>query len=249
MNKLYIFGGDYSSNFNETYGLYEDWKKGVLPKTWPEILAKKIDFELVNMAKEGVSNYTIFSQFMDVCTEVKFGDILIFGWTNLNKSRIANKDNELIELNSRNVIEDSEMSIQTINEINENRNSEAWATEIHMWMKFINEFCLKSNIEPYYWTTDKKLYKDYDKFQNDKRYLMIKELDFKEMGVVEFITSPYYNNQKITKSTISQETFGDIIDFRLGEYGHINLAEFFYKYITFYTDFLNIKKVKPKTLI
>lgn len=246
MSKLYIFGGDYSSDFNETYGLYEDWKGGLLPKAWTKILAEKIEYELIDFAKEGVSNYTIFSQFIDVCTEVRSGDILILGWTNLNKTRVANNENEFIELNSRNVIEDSEMSPQTINEINKNREYSVWASEVHGWMKFIIEFCLRNDVEVYNWTSEKKIFKDVKKFIDFKEYLMVKDINYLEKNIIEFITSPIYNNKTIPKSTITQETFGDIIDYRLGEFGHINLANFMYEYITFFTGMKKIHSITNK---
>ena len=106
MSKLWTFGCSFTAEYDpidgihppyeNNYDKYRTFKGGELPKTWPNILAEKIGYEIMNCALGGASNYHIFNQFINVCELIQKDDILIFGWTQLGRFIAVNTSQNLI---------------------------------------------------------------------------------------------------------------------------------------------------------
>ena len=94
MNKLYTFGCSYTEGFSEffkspMYLKYKEFNGGVFPKSWPDILAEKLKFDLVNYGEGAAGNQQIFNIFSKKCRELQKGDIVIIEWSFIERYRLA----------------------------------------------------------------------------------------------------------------------------------------------------------------
>jgi hypothetical protein len=93
--KTYVFGDSYSVEFNNS-NLYPpgheycDWK-GYVPKKYFHLLSEKFgSTEIINYAMSGNDNDNIFEKFTEVYKNIEQDDLVIFGWTILNRFSICN---------------------------------------------------------------------------------------------------------------------------------------------------------------
>ncbi len=95
MNKLWIFGDNNSAIFGKTkerrFKYYKEYRNGVFPKTWSELLSKELNLELRNMAVSGQSNYDIFDMFCKCINQIQKDDIVIIGWGYINRFRLVDE--------------------------------------------------------------------------------------------------------------------------------------------------------------
>lgn len=73
MNKLYIFGDSFSTNFSTINEIDTN-------ESWPVLLSKKINYELQSFASAGISNYGILNSIYNNYNFTK-NDIVIIGIT------------------------------------------------------------------------------------------------------------------------------------------------------------------------
>lgn len=134
---LWVFGDSYSSpskpNYGENHSLYmNDFRvkyskfKGYYPKHFPEIVAEKLNFDLVNIAIPSTSNEQIFQSLIENMNKIKQNDVLFFGWTYVSRYNLANKNNELENISiprEGEITFEDNVSCDSINEILYNRGS------------------------------------------------------------------------------------------------------------------------------
>ena len=99
-NTLWTFGCSFTAEYEpidnvhppyeNNYDRYRNWRGGTLPLTWPNIMAKFMDYNVMNCALGGSSNYNILMQFSNISHLIKKDDILIFGWSKLTRFIAAN---------------------------------------------------------------------------------------------------------------------------------------------------------------
>ena len=132
---IWVFGDSYSSSsrppYDETHPLYSnDFRvkyssyKGYYPKHYPEILAKKFRCKLINLAVPSTSNDQIYHSYVENINDIKPNDILIFGWTYVSRYNLANRNNELENINidrQGEITFEDFLSSQSINEVLYNR--------------------------------------------------------------------------------------------------------------------------------
>ena len=209
MGKLYIFGCSYSA-LNDMKLLndpslkkYYEYRGGSFPITWSEILAKKLDLALVNTARWGSDNYTIFEDFCKVSDKITSEDIVIIGWSQTLRFRLYSQSvNKLSSINVWKTNDNrhfSNISQQTIEEIIVNRDSKLWLDEVRSWMNIITHLSKLTNFKLYYWS-----------FFNEipEIYVLNDVLDYG----AEYIT---------------HETNSEIINEHMGEIGHQKQAKYF----------------------
>lgn len=224
---LYTFGCSLTDEFGEEYIKY---RKSTLPDTWPKILSKFLDENLINLGKSASSNYSIFRQFISVSEKIDKNDTLIFGWTSVLRYSFINIHNNFVDIlpNHQNHFP----SLKTHEEILFNRDNIFWVHEIIDYIKLINLFCNKVECKVFHWTSDdmmtKFIYKDNPNLVNDLRFIPMEELNFANM--FDYVSnSKHYGGNKIAK--IVEETNGLVEDSHLGEFGHKKQADYFFKYI------------------
>lgn len=215
-NNLWVFGDSFSVPFKkiEKECPYVHYK-GYCPKIYSELLSEKLEYNLIDMSVGGCSNYSLFHKFIDCIEKIKPNDILIFGWTQPIRFRVASKHNDFYDVMIAVVKHMTDMftlKIDTLQDITINRNENSvYYTELSDYIKLIN-FTLKNN-KIIHWTwvepsnkffTDEKQYEKtyYDLLEPYKKYLLIKE-----------------------------ETNKEIDDFHYGEIAHLELSEDLYKKI------------------
>jgi hypothetical protein len=93
--KTYVFGDSYSVEFDDS-GLYPpgyeycNWK-GYVPKKYFHLLSEKFEStEIINYAMSGNDNENIFEKFTEEYDKIEPDDLVIFGWTAMNRFSICN---------------------------------------------------------------------------------------------------------------------------------------------------------------
>lgn len=220
MSKLWVFGDSFSAPFytdkNKKFESGEDWETisspfnrylnhiRVIPKTYSELLSEDLGVELINQSMSGGSNTTIFHTFINSLPLIEDDDVIIFGWTQNFRFRIANDDNELITI-LIGVLDlyppkSENLSKQTLQEISLNReNFTVHYTELIDYIKLIN-FVLKNN-SVIHWTWVPPTKED------------------------DFYENAYYNQLVPFKEykSITDETNGVIVDHHYGSKSHFEL--------------------------
>ena len=93
MSKLFTFGCSFTQGFhlddfsNGTNLMisYKNWRGGILPKIWPEIVAEKLGLVLDNHGWPGSSVYKIFDRFCKQCHKFK---MILYVFNNIRENRI-----------------------------------------------------------------------------------------------------------------------------------------------------------------
>jgi hypothetical protein len=224
---LYTFGCSLTDEFAEEYINY---RKDTLPDTWPKILSKLLDKNLINLGKAASSNYSIFRQFISVSEKIDKNDILIFGWTSILRYPFIDIHNNLVDIlpNYKNHFP----SLKTHEEILLNRDNISWVHEITDYIKLINLFGNKVGCKIFHWTSDNTMtnfiYKDNPNLVNDLRFIPMEELNYANM--FDYLCdSKHYDGNNVAK--IIDETNGLVNDHHLGEFGHKVQAKLFYEHI------------------
>lgn len=207
MKKLWIFGDSYSEPFSKYNSMqwkpeYVKWK-GYVPKYYGEFISDELKIQLVNSARGGSDNYTIFESIIPFLYKISPDDIIIIGWSHTIRFRVVNKIDEFntIRPSSLDVVFDInrripylDLSNETLREITVNRNSKNYISEVNNYIKFINFAFSKNKI--IHWSP----------FCQDKEGLnaTAKSLDKYE--------------------TINKETLGSVSDEHFSENTHKDLA-------------------------
>ena len=249
MNRLWTFGCSFTAEYNPIEGVYypfenqydryKKFKGGKLPLVWSELLGKKIEYQTMNCGVGGSSNYSIFRQYINVCDLIKKGDILIFGWTSMLRFPVINlNENIVIELlpNATNY-GDTGYSKTTLEEIIVNRSHPLWINEVLDWIKLINMVVKEKGAEVYHWCSDDTLFNQHSKFI-DERFIVIDDPESIKTSLMGYLNLPKFFGG-LLKARIVEETNGEVIDDHMGEYGHINQMEYFYKHIKKHSKILN----------
>jgi hypothetical protein len=212
MSKLWIFGDSFSAT-NKRRDV-EHWRmeyakwKGYNPDVWPEILNKNLNLKLKNLAISGTDNYTIFDTIIDNIDKIEANDIVIIGWTSTLRFRLVSKNNnfntirpneDLKSSTLNSTFEYNSITLNTINEILVNRNTELYEWELNRFIKIINLYL--KDVKILHWSP----------FQLHHPHLKIKRIS--EIDRLE---------------TISMETAGVLNDYHYSESAHSILSEKIY---------------------
>lgn len=209
--KLWIFGDSFSVPFKrvENEHPYVPFK-GYLPKIYSEIISEKLDLELMDMSHGGCSNYDIFHTFIKNIDKIGDGDILIFGWTQIIRFRIASSRNDFYDViiavaeHMKSLID---IPTQSLWDITINRsNNTIYYDELCDFIKIIKQS--KLNCKILHWTWVEPRYKD--EYENNFYNLLI----------------PYKKYK-----TIKEETDDKVNDFHYGEMAHEELSNDLLKFL------------------
>jgi hypothetical protein len=222
MSNLWVFGDTSSSIFGKTkerrFRYYKEYRGGIFPKTWSELLSKELGYTLRNMAVGGVSNYDIFDMVCKCINQIQKDDIVIIGWGFLQTFRLVDENiNGFISIRN-NQFKGHQINIpkmlngidkNTIDSILNNRKNSNWNTEIYNWETIINLLAKLIEFKILYWTFDVSLNKSYYISTRNFREDLIK------MGAEDF----------------TMETNKILVDDNFGEKGHLIQFQYFLNYI------------------
>jgi len=204
MATIWTFGDSLTEGFKSKdlwAETYTKWK-GYTPLTYGEIIANKLGYDLINLAKGGSDNYTIFETFCENVYKFVENDIVIIGWSDVSRFRLSNsggKWTSIVPNYANNIANITNVNQNTINEILVNRCSFLYFEEINNWLNVIEK--ATQGIKLITWTT----------FNNRKLKCL-------------------YINEEIEK--IYTETKGEIKDAHFSELGHLMVAEYFIDYLS-----------------
>ncbi len=218
MNKLWIFGDNNSAIFGRTkerrFKYYKEYRNGIFPKTWSELLSNELNLELKNMAVSGQSNYDIFDMFCKCVEQIKKDDVIIIGWGYIQRFRLVDETtNEFITIRPNQFKPEhidnpallNGINIDVVNSILNNRKNTQWINEIYNWEMIINLLSNYVGFKIIYWTFDTSLNRPYYISTNDFRNDLIKK------GAED----------------ITWETNRKLIDDNFGEKGHFIQFQYF----------------------
>jgi len=212
MSNLWVFGDSFSAtnkrnNIEHWRRDYIKWK-GYTPFVWPEFLNKILNYKLINLAISATDNYTIFDTIIDNIDKIQKDDIVIIGWSSTLRFRLVDKTNSFntirpssdFKVSTLNIpFEYSNISLNTINEVLVNRDTELYELELNRFIKIINLYL--KDIKIVHWSP----------FQLHHPHLKIKKI--KGIDILE---------------TISIETNKEINDYHYSENGHLELSKKIY---------------------
>lgn len=161
--KIWAFGDSFTAPFDEHSLIYKEYLKylGRKPKTYDEILSEKLGCTSINLGKRGADNYTILEIFSNNVQNFYKDDLIIIGWSNINRFRLVDNDfnwRTMIPGQKNNLHSGFDtVSEKTIDEIFVNRELPNYAREVNSWISMIKYF-LKNNIviswTPFPWIID-----------------------------------------------------------------------------------------------
>ncbi len=168
MSKLWVFGDSFSETFKkENGGIYLEWKKkyvdfkGYEPKVFGDIVAEKLNLELVNTNLKGLAsdNATILSRIVEHCDEIQDGDVISVGWSTLTRFRLVKfKKNVWDIINpSHPIAIDGNISEKTIEEIGINRTHYLYHNELCDWVKLVDRLFKNNKVIQWTWTEHRLL--------------------------------------------------------------------------------------------
>lgn len=201
MSKLWVFGCSISDLYESETSLYY-WSadylkwKGYTPKHYSEIIAEKLNCELVNCAVSATCNSQIFQDFCEKVDEIKDDDHIIIQWTEPNRVRLVNDEDEwtTFAFHSKwakfKLKKFNHISFETVQQVLVNRLNKQYRNEVSSWEKLIK---LKSN-------------------PNNL--------------LIWYPFDTIIGNGKLVKSieTIKMETNGEVDDLHFSEDGQVHLA-------------------------
>jgi hypothetical protein len=209
--QLWVFGDSFSVPFERVKNEhpYVPYKK-YCPKIFSNIISENLNLELTDRSRGGSSNYDIFHTYIKEIDNIKDGDILIFGWTQIIRFRIASKRNDFYDViiavveHMKELIDIPSKSLFDLT-LNRSNNS-IYFDELSDYIKVIKES--KPNCKILHWTWVEPLFKD--SYENNFYGLLI----------------PYKKYK-----TVKEETNGEVNDFHYGEEAHLELANDLLKFL------------------
>ncbi len=224
MGNLWVFGDNSSSIFGATkerrYYHYFKFRSGTFPKSWSELLSKKLGLKLKNYAIEGQTNYDVFEWFLKLFPAIKQGDTVVIGWTSQQRFRVVNPTtNEFVSVRPEGVEHIGSptgilntISTSSLEQVTNNRTLDPWKNEIYNWEQHIEQLSKIIGFKVFFWTFDDNLQKPHYISTNNFREHLI----------------------KLGAEDITTETKGVLVDDHFGEIGHIVQSEYFFNYIISY---------------
>jgi len=206
---IWIFGDSFSVPFETHIDNKADWAidycnyKKKIPKIFADVLSDLLKIKVTNLAIPGSDNYSMFHSYIKNIENIKKDDIVIMGWSEVSRFRLANKLNKWTSIVSsfdNNLLYMENISNQTLLEVSANRLSDIYIDELKDFIK-IMKYSLPNNII-YNWSPFLNMRKNVADLEN-----------------------------MIAPKEIIIETNGLINDYHYGEAAHLNLAMYFYKKI------------------
>lgn len=172
MKKLFVFGDSFSASFKPDDNVpIEDFRHqyikwlGYVPRSYGEVMSEKLNLELINRAVGGYSNSSIFQSICMESTEINDGDIIVIGWTIIERFRLADPNtNKWVNFNTYlndgdySAAKSISMDNQTVNQILVNRSTTQYKDELFNWVKLINVAFKKNKI--FHWSWDNNINTD-----------------------------------------------------------------------------------------
>jgi len=164
-NKLWVFGCSLSTGFGGHDYVIE------YNKTWPKLLADKLNLELDNSAHAGQCNWVSILQFIDKRDEIQKGDVVLFEFTFFDRFNIYPTRAQLIDLEA--------FFIEHKQHINDAM-QEYKDTNFNWFKKQVLKWCVNNAINLYVWSTEGQTHQEFKRYKD----------------IIEFIPAPNSTKDK-----------------------------------------------------
>jgi hypothetical protein len=196
---LWTFGDSftqsYTDNSVEWVQLYCKWK-GFTPKVYGEIISEKMDMKLKNLGVGGSDNYSIFQSVCDNISYIKPNDVVIIGWSAINRFRLVSKSNVWIPvMPGLNYEKNFEfVSQSSIEEIIVNRESTLYKDEVRSWINILNYAFPKNLLINWDWLSDGVAPNYFGNLMNIRRETngLINDVHYSEEGHIQLANKLMY---------------------------------------------------------
>lgn len=232
MSTLFTFGCSYTEDYSdkhEHYRLYKEFCGGIFPKTWPTLLSEKLGVGLENYGLSAAGNQLIFTTFCRNCDKIKKGDIVILGWSFVERYQLSDSlGNDWLRFGPGLMKHPEIISNECHESIILNRTLKPYYDEIYDFEKIIDRLAESVGFEVYYWTIINELIYNQPKEKlNQKKYLLN-----------DYIENKFDNTFSIVLQNggkwIFEETDNKIKDGHMAGIGHKVQADLFYEHIMKY---------------
>jgi hypothetical protein len=227
--KLFTFGCSNTAPYHELtkgYRDYKNFRNGEFPPTWPELLSKKLCYELINYGLPGTGNDSIFYEFCKHINEINKNDLVIIGWTFNTRYMWPDKKSKKWEHLTGEYDSSVDLTSSTHSEIIINRMDKdvirLLTDQIYSWIDLINKVAESVGFTVKYWSSDGDIiYPDHNGFP-------CQGLTIKNVLVHHYIFDLV---KMLDGERIIEETKGEVDDAHWGQSGHEKVCEIFYRHI------------------
>lgn len=187
---VWVFGDSFSADFDDQSNIcwsqsYIDMK-GYIPKSFGEIISSKLNCGYTNKSIGGTDNDTIYETICDNSQLINENDIIIIGWTSINRFRFPTNVNKWRTILSSHIdMTLSNVSEKTFEEIIYNRSSPVYIDELKKRITFLN--WVFKNCVVIHWSPFKTPLSDIKQFHNietimDETNESLREYHYSERG-------------------------------------------------------------------
>lgn len=226
MNTLHTFGCSYTEDFEtnkiSNYTDYKNFRGGNFPDSWPTVLSKKLECNVNNCGEGASGNDQIFHRFCQEVNQIKKGDIVIIGWSYMNRYRWVNMStNKWMSLGAG-LVNSPEINEDTHNEICINRTNKLYVDGIFDYQNIIDRLSQSIGFDVYYWSCDVDLIYPIPKSERNLKKYIISNL------VSEHNETTFDEVFRLGGQRIFEETNGLVDDNHFGESAHRIMADLFF---------------------
>jgi hypothetical protein len=237
-NKLWTFGCSFTQGFlwsefenarNPMIDYYESMGNS-FPSAWPEILADKLNLDVMNKGYSGSSCYKIFDKFCMECENFKKGDVIVYEWTRIHRFRVFQNGAfpTILPVFNGDNNENLPLPVECVKEIQVNRTEKPFIDELYSFTNLIEETCKSIGCEVYFWSADDYIINSENSEFKSKRKYLVKESN---MDLTRYLI------ENKGAKTLLRETKGVIKDDQhYGKIGHEIMAQVFYEEIIKYRN-------------
>jgi len=228
MSTLWTYGCSYTAPYSKIpsfYNEYYEFRGGNFPPTWPELLSKKLNFDLINMGEMGSGFDTSFERFCISAPRFKPDDIIIFQIPTIERFRVTAPNGRWFNSSSET---DTDFLPKIIAEyIAVDRSSYVKKKEVIHYLNFMENFSILAKVKLFIWSTAGEIYEFID--LNNRKYLLNSYIQ-PTKGLDKYTTVFHAVFNKGGRR-ILEETDGLIKDLHYGESAHRIMADLFYEHI------------------
>jgi hypothetical protein len=142
--RIFAFGDSFTNGFEDEKALhvkeYISWK-GYKPKGYLNFLSEYYSCEVYNFAIQGNDNYSILESFCNNFDKIKDDDLVVINWSKVERFRVVNTLDSWVRIvpNHLGILNQTDISLKTANEIMVNRMSKKYVEEVLNWSKLIDQ--------------------------------------------------------------------------------------------------------------
>jgi hypothetical protein len=143
-NTLWSFGDSFSTPYGDKpYKVCDEYinYKGYEPKMFSNIIAETLGMNCIIKAKGGLDNYSIMENVCNISDKVIDGDLIIIGWSHINRFRIVKKNGEwlpILPFLRLTKFEEFNMDMLDIFAMNRLDFEDKYTNEVNSWIKLID---------------------------------------------------------------------------------------------------------------